>query len=103
VLTVTDNNDNTSTCDATVTVEDKVDPVITLIEPMPRTIVLDDEGLFTLPVSALATAADACGVESLTAVRTGLDQSLEITEEGTILNFTVKTSARTPYCLRLRT
>jgi hypothetical protein len=88
VLTVTDNNDNTSTCDATVTVEDKVDPVITLIEPMPRTIVLDDEGLFTLPVSALATAADACGVESLTAVRTGLDQSLEITEEGTILNFT---------------
>jgi hypothetical protein len=88
VLTVTDNNDNTSTCDATVTVEDNVDPVITLIEPMPRTIVLDDEGLFTLPVSALATAADACGVESLTAVRTGLDQSLEITEEGTILNFT---------------
>jgi hypothetical protein len=89
VLTVTDNNDNTSTCDATVTVEDKVDPVITLIEPMPRTIVLDDEGLFTLPVSALATAADACGVESLTAVRTGLDQSLEITEEGTILNFSL--------------
>jgi hypothetical protein len=87
VLTVTDNNDNTSTCDATVTVIDNIPPVITLINPMPRIIVLDDEGLFTLPVSALATAADACGVESLTAVRTGLDQSLEITEEGTILNF----------------
>jgi hypothetical protein len=88
VLTVTDVNGNPATCDAVVTVEDNIAPVITLIEPMPRTIVLDDEGLFTLPVSALATAADACGVESLTAVRTGLDQSLEITEEGTILNFT---------------
>jgi hypothetical protein len=88
VLTVTDNNDNTSTCDATVTVEDKVDPVITLIEPMPRTIVLDDEGLFTLPVSALATAADACGVESLTARRIdGPIRNLEITEDGTVLNF----------------
>jgi hypothetical protein len=88
VLTVTDNNDNTSTCDATVTVEDKVDPVITLIEPMPRTIVLDDEGLFTLPVSALATATDACGVESLTARRIdGPIRNLEITEDGTVLNF----------------
>jgi hypothetical protein len=63
---------------------------------MPRTIVLDDDGLFTLPVSALATAADACGVESLTARRIDWPGSsnLEITADGTILNFSLRRHRR---------
>ena len=57
-LTVTDNNGNSSTCNATVTVVDSEQPVITCNAP--GTIVPRD-----IPVSFTATATDNCGVASV--------------------------------------
>ncbi len=59
VLTVTDNNGNTSTCSATVTVEDNVDPVVTC---KPATVQLDGAGSGYLLASNIALSiTDACG------------------------------------------
>lgn len=58
-LTVTDNNGNVATCDATVTVEDTENPVITC----PATIVVNnDPGMCSANVTyAAPTATDNCG------------------------------------------
>ncbi|MTB53754.1 hypothetical protein E1J53_0022470, partial [Lewinella sp. W8] len=63
-LTVTDVNGNEDSCEATVTVEDNIDPEITTT---PQTIVLDENGFASLTVADLASATDNCAVASLTA------------------------------------
>ncbi|MDN3635547.1 hypothetical protein QWY85_12810, partial [Neolewinella lacunae] len=64
-LTVTDVNGNTSSCEATVTVEDNIAPEIVVT---PQTVVLSNAtGTATLTVADLATATDNCGLASLTA------------------------------------
>ncbi|MBC6994043.1 hypothetical protein H9S92_07710, partial [Lewinella lacunae] len=64
-LTVTDVNGNSSTCTATVTVEDNIAPEIVVT---PQTVVLSNaNGTATLTVADLATATDICGIASLTA------------------------------------
>jgi hypothetical protein len=84
-LTVTDAQGQTGTCSLTVEVVDETDPVITTT---PQSIVLDENGFASLTVADLASATDNCGVESLTARRIdGPIRNLEITADGTILNF----------------
>ncbi|MFK8164117.1 MAG: hypothetical protein AB8H12_16855, partial [Lewinella sp.] len=64
-FSATDVNGLTSDLACTVSVSDLVPPVITVT---PQTVVLsDDDGTATLTVADLASATDACGVESLEA------------------------------------
>ena len=63
VLTVTDNNGNASTCEATVTVEDNVDPVAVCQD---ITIQLDASGSASIVASDVDGGSnDACGVDNL--------------------------------------
>jgi hypothetical protein len=63
VLTVTDNNGNTSSCNATVTVEDNVPPVAICQD---RTVSLDANGNASISNSAVDNgSSDACGIASL--------------------------------------
>ncbi|MBL0017562.1 MAG: HYR domain-containing protein [Bacteroidetes bacterium] len=63
VMTVTDNNGNTATCSATVTVNDTVDPVAVCRNV---TLQLNAGGTATLTASMVNNgSADACGVASL--------------------------------------
>ncbi len=62
-LTVTDNNGNTSTCAATVSVEDRIDPVIDCND---LTVSFNSESSIALNPEGLAFATDNCSV-SLTA------------------------------------
>jgi len=67
-LTVTDNNDNQSTCNATVTVEDKISPVAKCKN---ITVYLDATGTVTITASQVDDgSSDACGIKSL-----GLDKT----------------------------
>ncbi|MCH2230957.1 MAG: HYR domain-containing protein [Crocinitomicaceae bacterium] len=62
VLTVTDNNGNTSTCDAVVTVEDNVAPVAVCQD---ITVQLDANGIATIAAADVdGGSTDACGVAS---------------------------------------
>lgn len=64
VLTVTDVNGNTGSCLATVTVEDKVDPVASCRD---ATVQLDAGGTGNLTANAVDnSSADACGIASRT-------------------------------------
>ncbi|MCB9297721.1 MAG: HYR domain-containing protein [Lewinellaceae bacterium] len=61
-LTVTDNNGNTTTCSATVTVEDNVAPVATCTD---ITVQLDASGSATLTAGEVDNgSSDACGIQS---------------------------------------
>ncbi len=61
-MTVTDNNGNTSTCDATVTVEDNVKPDC---QAMDITVVLDALGNYTVQALDIDNGStDACGIAS---------------------------------------
>jgi len=62
-LTVTDINNNTSTCNATVTVVDIIPPVVTC---SPQTLTFNGESSFTLDPDDLVDADDNCGVQSIT-------------------------------------
>ncbi|MGA1825165.1 MAG: PKD domain-containing protein, partial [bacterium] len=63
MLTVTDNNGNTSTCNATVTVEDNVVPVAVCQD---ITIQLDAEGNASITTADVDNgSSDACGIDSL--------------------------------------
>ena len=68
-LTVTDDNGNTATCNATVTVEDNIAPTVTC---NPITVALDGTGNATITTDDIGglTAADACGIASVTASTT---------------------------------
>lgn len=61
---VTDNNDNVSTCEQEVTVEDNVGPEINC--PPNVTVVTDPDQNFATVTVELATATDDCGIASLT-------------------------------------
>ncbi len=64
-LTVTDNNDNVSTCDATVTVEDVTPPNA---ECQPFTVILDDAGSAEIIAQQVDNGSnDACGIASIVA------------------------------------
>lgn len=70
-LTVTDNNGNTSTCDATVTVQDNIDP-----EAMCKniTVSLDANGEASIAASDIDNGSnDACGIASLSLSQTDFD------------------------------
>lgn len=60
-LTVKDDTGNTATCDATVTVMDKLPPVVTCPAPISTT---NDTGLCTASQSFEASSSDNCGVAS---------------------------------------
>ncbi len=62
-LTVTDINNNTSSCNATVTVVDNIPPVVTC---SPQTLTFNGEPFFTLDPDDLVDADDNCGVQSIT-------------------------------------
>ena len=65
VLTVTDVNGNTDTCEATVTIEDDIDPTVTCVAPMDIT--LDANGMATITVDQYISASDDnCGVTTMT-------------------------------------
>ncbi|GJM32290.1 MAG: hypothetical protein DHS20C18_12910 [Saprospiraceae bacterium] len=64
VLTVNDVNGNSNTCDATVTVEDNIPPVITLCVGNSIDFNGEDEILSSLGIDFDAT--DACGIASIT-------------------------------------
>ncbi len=67
-LTVTDNNDNVSTCDATVTVEDNVLPVAVCQD---ISVQLDAYGSVTVSASEIDNGSnDACGISALTLSQT---------------------------------
>ncbi len=71
ILTVTDNNGNSSTCSSTVTVQDLVAPAM-LCQPV--TIQLDMAGQATLSVSQVDNGTtDACGIDTLYLSQTGFD------------------------------
>ena len=63
VLTVADNNGNTSTCSATVTIEDNINPIANCLD---LTVILDGNG--TVNVSAGEfndSSTDNCGIDSI--------------------------------------
>jgi hypothetical protein len=62
VLTVTDNNGNTSTCGATVTVEDNVAPVAIC---KPAMVTLSGGAASITPADVDDNSSDACGIASL--------------------------------------
>lgn len=69
-LTVTDHNDNVSTASATVTVEDKISPVVR-VKNVELNLV---NGAAVLNPSALDNgSSDACGISSMTVSRTSFD------------------------------
>ncbi|MES2800795.1 MAG: HYR domain-containing protein [Bacteroidota bacterium] len=68
VLTVTDVNGNSSTCAATVTVEDSVDPIAVCQN---TTVLLDGTGNASIVASDIdGGSSDACGIASLSASQT---------------------------------
>ena len=65
-LTVTDENGNSATCEATVTVEDNIAPALVCQD---ITVELDENGMVSiLPEDVIASLTDACGIDA-----TGLD------------------------------
>ncbi|WP_242155022.1 LamG-like jellyroll fold domain-containing protein [Aestuariivivens sediminis] len=74
VLTVTDYSGNTATCNATVTVEDKVKPTVSC---QPFTLELDDSGEGTIDIDdiALSLPYDACGIANTVISKTFFDCS----------------------------
>ncbi|MBK6621247.1 MAG: hypothetical protein IPG32_10370 [Saprospirales bacterium] len=73
LLTVTDNNGNTSTCSATVTVEDTTDPEA-LCQDI--TIALDPSGNASITAAQIDNGSnDACGIASLSLDQTAFDCS----------------------------
>ena len=73
VLTVTDNNGNTSTCDAVVTVEDNVAPVAVCQNV---TVQLDASGNASITTADINNgSSDACGIASLSLDQTDFDCS----------------------------
>ena len=73
VLTVTDNNGNTSTCSATVTVEDNVPPTAVCQD---ITVQLDPSGNVSInPAQIDAGSDDACGIDFLTVTPNTFDCS----------------------------
>jgi len=72
-LTVTDNNGNTSTCNATVTVNDVTDPIANCVAG-PITISLDASGQASITAASLDDGStDACGPLSFSASQTDFD------------------------------
>ncbi|NRA50853.1 MAG: HYR domain-containing protein, partial [Phaeodactylibacter sp.] len=70
-LTVTDNNENSSSCTSNVTVEDNIDPVA-LCQDM--TIQLDENGDASITADDINNGSnDACGIASLTLDQTAFD------------------------------
>ncbi|MEZ5105799.1 MAG: HYR domain-containing protein, partial [Draconibacterium sp.] len=84
-LTVTDNNSNDATCNATVTVEDTVKPTYSFC-PVDQTVTTDnDQCIFTHGSTAWdAIATDNCTLSSLTYSLSG--ETTAITGENTSLN-----------------
>src|SRR5262249_39096695 len=73
VLTVTDNNDNTATCNATVTVHD-VTPPTAVCQNI--SVDLDATGHVTItPAQVNNGSSDACGIKSLALDKTSFDCS----------------------------
>lgn len=73
VLTVTDNNGNTSTCTATVTVEDNVPPTAVCQD---ITVQLDPSGNVSIVAAQIdAGSDDACGIDFLTVTPNTFDCS----------------------------
>ncbi len=71
VLTVTDNNGNSSTCNATVEVEDNVAPVA-LCQDI--TVQLNASGSYTMTASEIdGGSSDACGIASIVASKLNFD------------------------------
>jgi ACT domain-containing protein len=78
-LTVTDANGNTSTCDATVTVEDNIAPTAICQN---ITVQLDATGNVTITLRRSTTAAvDNCGAVTLT-IGGGADQTFDCSSVG---------------------
>src|SRR3989475_6359898 len=72
-LTVTDNNGNSQTCTATVTVQDQVGPVAVCQD---ITVQLDATGHVTIsPAQIDNGSTDACGIASLSLSKTNFDCS----------------------------
>ena len=73
VLTVTDNNGNTSTCSSTVTVEDNVAPNAVCQD---ITVQLNAAGSYTMVASEIdGGSTDACGIASIAASKLNFDCS----------------------------
>src|SRR5690606_39636654 len=73
-LTVTDNNGNTSTCEATVTVEDNVAPNAICVD---TTVILDANGNGSIVAADIDGGSnDACGIASLSSRKKSFDRSI---------------------------
>ena len=73
ILTVTDNNDNTATCTATVTVEDNVAPQVITQD---ITIELDASGNASITAAQIDNGSnDACGIDTITVSPNSFDCS----------------------------
>ncbi len=71
-LTVTDENSNTATCNATVTVQDNLDPTVSALSTF--TLDLDNNGEASLAVSDIDTGStDNCGIASSTLSNTNFN------------------------------
>jgi regulation of enolase protein 1 (concanavalin A-like superfamily) len=71
ILTVTDNQSNSSTCNATVTVEDKVDPQANC---QGMTVQLNNNGTATITAADIDNnSSDACGIASASLNKTSFD------------------------------
>jgi len=80
-LTVTDVNGNVSTCDATVTVEDNVDPTVVCQD---ITVQLDSNGGLTITsVDIDGGSSDACGIASLEIDNGNTTQDFDCSQVGT--------------------
>ena len=91
VLTVTDNNGDTNTCNATVTVQDAIDPTISCVANQAQD---TDAGVCTAVVNAIAPTAtgDNCSIASVTYAITGATSATGNTDaSGTTFNLGTST------------
>jgi gliding motility-associated-like protein len=82
VLTVEDNNGNTSSSEATVTVEDNVAPVVVVRN---ISLQLDDDGKVTITTEdVVESATDNCAIDSITLSETSFDCATGATKDVTV-------------------
>ncbi|TXG35961.1 hypothetical protein FUA22_13620, partial [Seonamhaeicola maritimus] len=95
-LTVTDNNDNVSTCTATVTVEDNVDPTAIYQD---ITVQLDASGNASITAAQIDNGSnDACGIDSLALSQENFDCNSLLLSPITVTLFVLDNNGNTASC-----